>query len=188
MVFSLAMQVAVDEIFPNKDPLYLMWLWRNVLEGWGWMLTHPAESLAGMALFCFVVIAFRMIKKFVEACAVRAAYYFGYCVGWVGTLPGIRHIRKWLGDRTMRREMFEKQSAEWVEEICDIGQSKVAAGEWTQTQAKEWYAIFSKHLPILRYAATHDDTQGDLKETILERMRNEDRDVDGKIVPIALPA
>lgn len=177
MVVTVATML-LDDLFPNRDPLYLVWLWRNVIEVWGTALAHAPATIGGLLILA-ALLAYIAFSKH-SRIAIKLP-------SWVGTLPGIRHIRKWLGDKAMRRETLEEQSNEWVEEIIEIGQSKVAAEQWTSTQAKEWYAKFSRHFPILRYAALHDDTQGDLKEMIRERMRNEHRDVNGAIIPVPVP-
>jgi len=182
MVYMLATGMTLDDLFPNRDPLYLMWLWRSFVEGWGLALSHPEISLPGLFLFG---IALGLL--FSKHSTIAVATPFAAFWTWVGTLPGIRHIRKWLGERAMRKEVYEAQCEEWVEEILEIGQSKVAAGLWTETQAKEWYAKFSRHFPILKYAALHDDAKGDVKEMIRERMLNEHRDANGKIIPVPVP-
>jgi hypothetical protein len=183
MIAMLAQQVTMDEILPNKDPLYLIALWQNVLAAWTSALTHPEISLPILFLFG-VLCGLITVRVSIKLNGWRFAWN---SLTWAGALPGIRHIRKWLGERAMRKEILEAQSDQWVEEIVEIAESKVAADLWTRTQAKEWYAKFSRHLPILRYAAIYDDANGDLKEIIRERMRNEHRDANGAIVPAPLP-
>lgn len=183
MIVSLVSQIAVDEIFPNKDPLYLVWLWRNAIEVWGMALANAPATIGGLVMLTLLLAILLFSKHFNIAVATPSVTLSK----WVGTLPGFRHIRKWLGEKAMRKEVRAAQGDEWIDEIIEITESKVAAEQWTRTQAKEWYATFSKSFPVLRYAATHDDTDGDLKAVIRERRLNEHRDVNGAIIPVPVP-